>query len=212
MAAARSRLVAELTRIAGGTSALVGLSVVPLLGSRDLEHAAIAINPHGRRRFPMASTAKVPLALTVLRLVDSGALVLDQRLQLGLDDVRPGTGVLAQQLVSGGTAGTPVAHTVEQLLELALNDSDNCATDALLALVGGPEAVQADLERLGLGQETHITRTFLELIRDRCGCAHIPAPASSSSGGGGDGGDAPPLSAVELTALLEGRMEVLPLR
>ena len=102
-----------------------------------------------------------------------------------------------------------MAHTVEELLELALNDSDNCATDALLALVGGPEAVQADLERLGLGQETHITRTFLELIRDRCGCAHIPAPASSSSGGGGD---APPLSAVELTALLEGRMEVLPLR
>ena len=82
MAAARSRLVAELTRIAGSTSALVGLSVVPLLGSRDLEHAAIEINPDGRRRFPMASTAKVPLALTVLRLVDSGALALDQRLQL----------------------------------------------------------------------------------------------------------------------------------
>ena len=179
------RLHAELVRIAGSTRAKVGIAVKtlrnmalsdPFTGPRvDLEivtpeDASTALP---ERRFAMASTFKIPLALSVLQLVDAGRISLEEKVVLDAYDVRPGTGVLTatllEQLKEVSRDQIQAEYSLYQLLEKALNDSDNTATDYLLdRVVGGPSVVFAHMERLGLS-EIRVARSCLEHLRDRCG-------------------------------------------
>ena len=110
----------ELSRIVqAGTSATVGIAVSALTSGAG----ALALPPplglNTTELFPMASTFKVPLACVVLRMVDAGELQLTDMIQLGLRDVRPGTGVLTLKLLENqgspgvvglggvGSGGTP---------------------------------------------------------------------------------------------------------
>eukprot|EP00930_Biecheleria_cincta_P070448 TRINITY_DN58084_c0_g1_i1.p1 TRINITY_DN58084_c0_g1~~TRINITY_DN58084_c0_g1_i1.p1 ORF type:complete len:134 (+),score=15.74 TRINITY_DN58084_c0_g1_i1:90-491(+) len=108
-------------------------------------------------RFPMASTFKVPLSLSLLKQVDAGTINLEEIVTLQLQDVRSGTGVLATHLLSTGAA----KHLVHALLEMAMNDPDNTATDYLLERIGGPAVLQADMQELGLSH-IKIARGCLE--------------------------------------------------
>lgn len=91
---------------------------------------------HGDKRFPMGSVYKFPIALTVLRQVDAGKIDLAKSVTIEPKDFGPGWSPIRDN-----ANGKPVTMTVGALLEAMVVMSDNTASDALLALVGGPSAV-----------------------------------------------------------------------
>jgi beta-lactamase class A len=85
----------------------------------------------------MASTFKVAVAGTVLALADRGAISLDQMVPIAADRMIESEG-LAENFVHPG-----LSVSIHNLLELMLTRSDNTATDYLVDVAGGPQAVTA---------------------------------------------------------------------
>ncbi|XDF35686.1 serine hydrolase [Paracidovorax avenae] len=81
------------------------------------------------RRWYLASSAKLPLAIAVLQEVQQGRLRLDQELRVEERDKIDGSGALVWQPV-----GTQ--HSVETLLRRMLMDSDNTAANLLIRTIG----------------------------------------------------------------------------
>jgi beta-lactamase class A len=113
----------------------------------------------GDTPFPMASTSKIAIAATFLAGVDDGRFSLDasyplmvpvksKKYSTTVAPVRPG------QMMTG-----------RQLIERALIYSDNAATDALLAVVGGPTAVNRWMRSTG-NTGMRIDRDIATLVRD----------------------------------------------
>jgi beta-lactamase class A len=97
----------------------------------------------------MQSVFKLPIAIEVLRQVDKGKIALDHKILLGADDAREGaTGMIA----------VPSQVTVRKLLEAMVLNSDNVACDRLIALVGGPQVVDARIRGFGIkGMNIHLS-------------------------------------------------------
>ena len=128
---------------------LVGLEreLSTLIAGRPGEYGIAALDLHsgssvavnGDVAFPMASTVKVAIAATYLAEVDQGRRSLND-------------------MVAGRTAA--------KLMELMIVRSDNVAADQLLAIIGGPSALQQWLlsrEITGI----RVDRTIAQLLRDR---------------------------------------------
>ncbi|MGD0623736.1 MAG: class A beta-lactamase [Thermodesulfobacteriota bacterium] len=150
------RLEREITRAAKSAGGTVGVSAIHIESGRR-----IALN--SSERFPMASTYKVPIAVQLLTRVDQGEITLDQMIELRPRDLHPGSGTLTNLLNKPG-----VALSVRNLLELMLLLSDNSATDLLLRLAGGPEAVTACIRALNI-EDMEINRPTINLIADCTG-------------------------------------------
>jgi len=150
----------ELSRLAAAAGAVVGVAVEHLETGRK-----VSLNPDVR--FHLASAAKVPIAVHILSMVDQGRLRLDSLIRLDTWDVYPRTyGPISGYLRPGS------ALTVHNLLELMLIISDNNATDILLRLGGGPQAVTERMRALGLS-EIRIDRTSSVAIANWLGRADI---------------------------------------
>jgi beta-lactamase class A len=117
----------------------------------------------GAETFPMASVAKLPMAIRLLRLVDSGAIRLDSVVTLTDADHRPGASILFHRAMrqTGQT-------TVHDLLNAMITASDNTAADYLLRLAGGPPAATATMRSIGLGR-IDVSHYEGELILDWAG-------------------------------------------
>jgi len=100
---------------------------------------------HGNEHFPMQSVFKLPLAVVVLQLVDSGNLSLAQKLSIKREDLSVLYSPLAERF-----SGSEETFTVSDLIEKVVQESDNTACDVLLRLVGGPEHVTTALKRHGI--------------------------------------------------------------
>jgi beta-lactamase class A len=153
---ALQRLDREIARAEKASGGKVGVSAIHLQSGRR-----IAFNASDR--FPMASSYKVPIAVQLLTRVDQGDPALDQMIELKPSDLHPGSGMLTSLLNKPG-----VVLSVRNLLELMLLISDNSATDLLLRLAGGPEAVTARMRALGIGN-MEINRPTVNLIADCTG-------------------------------------------
>jgi beta-lactamase class A len=164
---AADALAAELARIAPTAGGEVGVS------ARHVETGESA-SFHGDQRFPMASVYKLPIAIALLQRVDRGEVTLDQDVVIAPADVRPGHSPLAARAAAGGPA-----VPVRQLLSLAVAESDNTASDRLLALAGGPEAVR---ETLAGARITHVdvSRSEGQAFLDYWGVQNAPPPESWS--------------------------------
>ena len=123
-------------------------------------------------KFPMASSYKIPIAVELLTKVDSGKLSLDQMIELTLDDLHPGSGMLSERFNWPNVKKPGVALSVRSLLELMLLISDNSATDLCLRLAGGPQAVNACMNRWNVNG-IHVDRPTAWLIADFLGL-HFP--------------------------------------
>lgn len=122
----------------------------------------------GSERFPMASTYKVAIAGALLSLVDKEQIRLDHMVSITQTDVDR-TGEVANRLIHPG-----VSLSVANLMELMLTQSNNTATDKLLALAGGPAAVTAWLRANGI-TEIQVDRSVNDLLNDFYG---LPAGSS----------------------------------
>jgi beta-lactamase class A len=147
------RLQGEFARAAKAAGGTLGVSAVHLESGRR-------VGFHSAERFPMASTYKIPIAFQVLHRVDQGSLSLDRMVDLKPGDFHPGSGILTELLSRSG-----VSLSVRNLLELMLVVSDNTASDLLLRLAGGPEAVTARMRGLGI-EDMEIHRPTVNMIAD----------------------------------------------
>nr|AIA12595.1 ClassA_beta_lactamase [uncultured bacterium] len=125
-------------RLAESSGGIVGVSAIHIESGRR-------VSVNGDLRFPMASVYKLPIALRLLQRIDRGELRLDGPITLSTHDFRPGHSPIAEF-----ANNKPVTLPLERLLELMLGESDNSASDKLLALAGGPAAVTARMRALDI--------------------------------------------------------------
>jgi beta-lactamase class A len=150
--------LASLESLAAPAGGPVGFAALDLASGRSL-----GLREH--EPFPMQSVFKLPLAIEVLHHVDAGRLALDRTIALGPADARGGL---------PGTIAVPAKRTVRELLEAMIITSDNVACDKLLALVGGPGAVDARVRALGV-QGIVIRSSELDLNAGRADNTATPA-------------------------------------
>ena len=96
--------------------------------------------------FPMQSVYKLPIAMTVLKLIDGGRARLDQEVNITPDDfVRVG---FYSPIRSNNPNG--VVMQVGEILRRSVSESDGTASDVLLDLAGGPPQVMNYLKSIGV--------------------------------------------------------------
>ena len=121
------------------------------LGGARLGIAALNLDTGRRLRYqseepyPMWSTYKIPIALSVLKRVEAGSERLDRMVTVEPRFFSSGSGILTDFFSHGA-----LALSVRNLLELMIVVSDNTATAILLESVGGGAAVTADLRAAGV--------------------------------------------------------------
>jgi beta-lactamase class A len=129
------------------------------------------LNPHNHP--PMQSMYKLPLALTVLHLADTGKLLPNQRPGESMDVTLDRTvRFLPADIIPGSysplTDRYPKANvdvTLRELIRLAIGQSDNGAEEILIRLVGGPPVVQSYIHSLGIFA-FHLVYSERDLDRD----------------------------------------------
>jgi beta-lactamase class A len=132
-------LAKEIQELARDAEGKIGVSAVMLETGQAVELEA---NEH----YPSQSVYKLPIAMTVLKLVDEGKVSLDQQVVVSPDDfVRWGFHSPIRNLYPQGTV-----LPISELLRASISDSDGTANDVLLKIAGGPANVQAYLDGLGI--------------------------------------------------------------
>lgn len=153
-------LLRRLQALADETGGTVGLHALHLESGR-------ALSLRGTEAFFMASVTKLPLAVHVLREVERGRIALSDTVAITPAQMSPGRSPIRDAHPQGGQV------TVEELLRLAVSESDNTANDALQRLVGGPAAVTRGLEELGI-RGIRVDRPYTRLG------AEVSTPADAS--------------------------------
>jgi beta-lactamase class A len=130
----------EVQQIAALAKGRVGAAAVVL------ETGETIVSLSGQDHFPMQSVYKLPISMAVMKQVDAGEIKLDQKERI------------AKDVYVGRAAHSPIRDkypngtelSVDELIRFALVDSDGTASDILMKLAGGPQAVQAYLTELGI--------------------------------------------------------------
>jgi beta-lactamase class A len=150
LAGIKANAEAEMARIAARSKGVVGVAARHMAG-------ATTLGLNADQFFPMASTVKVPLALSVLAMIDRGAISLSTMIEVQPAEMNP-SGPLGDEFLRPG-----IALSVQNLIEPMITRSDNTATDVLFRLAGGPEAVARDLQAMGI-TEIRPSRSIRDLL------------------------------------------------
>lgn len=145
-------LEAQLASLASAEQGRIGVAALDLATGRT-------VSVLGDQPFPMASTSKIAVVATFLEGVDQGRWKLTDQFPLML----PQPSAKFSTSVAPVRAGTMMS--AQQLIDLAISRSSNPATDALLAVVGGPQMVNAWLRRAGISG-MRMDRDIATLVRD----------------------------------------------
>ena len=97
--------------------------------------------------FPQQSVSKLWVALAVLDAIDRGEAKLTDRVRITRDDLTLFSQPIAARVLAEGS----INPTVAELLEQAVNRSDNTANDSLQRHIGGPQKVRDFIARKKLG-------------------------------------------------------------
>ena len=128
-----------------------------------IEHleSAVRLDVRGEFTYPMASTFKLPLLVTLFHQIDEGKIRLDQMVSLESGDVHIGSGRLDDFDAPG------ISLSIANLAALMMRVSDNSAADELFSRVG-PESVRGRLRDLGI-DGISVDRAAQRLILDSLG-------------------------------------------
>lgn len=126
---------------------------------------------------PMASVAKLAVALCCLQQVDDGRLSLDQTIAIRVHDLYQIDRADERQLLKKKVIYRPLRELIEQMMEV----SDNPSTDIILRHIGGIDAVNAYLEKIG-AIDIHMDRTILQLMCDYSGYHRPRDPYGCTNG------------------------------
>ena len=134
-----TQLQKEVTDIAGELDGKVGVYAVEIESGRSI---ALREKDH----YPMQSVVKLPIAMTVLSMVDQRKLQLGQIVNVATDDM---TSTNQRSPIRDlNPDGTQLS--IEELLKAAVSESDGTAADVLQRIAGGADAVQRHVESLGV--------------------------------------------------------------
>ncbi len=144
----------KITEIAKEARGKVGVAAVVL-------ETGESISLNADQHFPMQSVYKLPIAMAVMDQVRRGELDLDEKIGVTKDDmVRQGQGSpLRDANPNGGE------FTIRELMRLAFVESDGTASDVLIRVAGGANAIQAYLTQIGIS-DMKVLNTEKELGRD----------------------------------------------
>ncbi len=145
-------LEAQIAALAAPAQGRIGVAALDLSTGRN-------VSVLGNQPFPLASTSKVAIAATFLAGVDQGKFRLTDQFPL-LVPVRS-----ARFSSEAAPVRASTMMSAQGLIELAITRSDNPAADALLAAVGGPQAVNRWLREAGLSG-MRMDRDIATLVRD----------------------------------------------
>jgi beta-lactamase class A len=101
---------------------------------------------NGKARLVMHSVMKFPIALTVLHLVDTGKLKLDQMIHIKKRELDKKTYSPLRDKYPKGD----IDMSISDLLGYMVSLSDNNACDILLKVIDGPKTVQNYMLQLGI--------------------------------------------------------------
>jgi beta-lactamase class A len=131
----------QIEQIAAVDKGRVGMSATVL-------ETGQTVSLNSTEHFPMQSVYKLPIGMTVLQQIDAGKIKLEQKVLVEKDDfVRQG---MRSPIRDENPNGAEI--TVKELLRFAVSESDGTASDALLELVGGSEAVGKYLNELKVNE------------------------------------------------------------
>ena len=135
----------KIEQIVSNKNAVVGVSIIGNNGKDT-------ISLNGERHFPMQSVFKFHIALAVLSEIDKGKLSLDQKIEIGKDDLLPKDfwSPLRDENPTGGS------FTIERLIQYSVSHSDNTACDILIKLIGTPKTVEEYIKKNNI-QDIQIT-------------------------------------------------------
>jgi beta-lactamase class A len=135
-AAPLQRLQASIERTTKSVNAEWGIYVKSLETGEE-----IAIDAD--RQMETMSTIKIPLMIECFEQIKAGKFKLSDKYTFAQADSQPGTGTI-QRLDPGAVM------TVKDLITMMIIVSDNTATEVLYRMVGGPAAVNARMQAMGL--------------------------------------------------------------
>ncbi|MBV1917637.1 MAG: class A beta-lactamase-related serine hydrolase [Sphingomonadaceae bacterium] len=143
---------ARIAALANAARGRIGVAAIDLSTNRSVEVL-------GNQLFPMASTSKIAIAATFLDGVEKNRWSLTSEFPL----------MIPVRSTPHSSSVAPVRRgkymPAIDLIELMITRSNNAATDALLAVVGGPKAVNEWVERAGIS-DFRIDRDIATLVRD----------------------------------------------
>ena len=148
------RLRAAVTETAEKSTGEMGVAIEHL-------ESGLRLEVRGDVAYPMASTFKLPLLVTLFHQVDEGKVRLDEMVSLESGDLHIGSGRLDDFLAPG------ISLSIANLAALMMRVSDNSAADELLSRVG-PENIRERLRALGI-DGISVDRTGQRLILDSLG-------------------------------------------
>lgn len=102
---------------------------------------------NGDQRFSLQSVVKAVLGAAVLNANNDASLAPNHSVTLTQQDMSVYRHPLAELITQHNGIYTT---TISDLITRAINDSDNAACDKLMALIGGPQAVQRFLSKKGI--------------------------------------------------------------
>ena len=143
-----AKLMDRLRQIDQRFDGVMGIAIIDLATGRTM-----SIN--GDMVTAQASLIKVPVLAAAWQKIESGALALDRKVELTGKDKAGGSGTLDARL-----GPQPLEVTVEELLTLMIRDSDNTATNKIIALVG-MDSVNQLMSQLGL-RYTRLRRVMMD--------------------------------------------------
>tara|TARA_B100000686_G_scaffold326620_1_gene384641 strand:+ start:363 stop:1304 length:942 start_codon:yes stop_codon:yes gene_type:complete len=147
------RLADEVERICAVSGAVIGFGFLHM-------ESGIRLIVNEEVPFPMASTYKIAIAARLLKRIDEKSLSLDELVEILQDDLSPGGGIIKAHISFPG-----LILSIHNLISLAMTISDNTASDKILELAGGPDAVNDFLMQVGC-RDMRIDRSTKKMITD----------------------------------------------
>jgi beta-lactamase class A len=129
----------QIEQIIKPVKGIVGVSILGL-ENRD------TLTVNGKVPLVLHSVMKFPIALTVLHLVDSGVMRLDQAIHITKRDLPKNTNSPLRDKYPQGDVDVPVSELLSDMVSL----SDNNACDILLKQINGPKTAQDYMLHLGI--------------------------------------------------------------
>ncbi len=151
--------IAELDRSFDGA---IGVAALDLTTGRTFAY-------HGQTVFAQASSIKIPILMRAFQAASEGRFSLDDQLTLAAKDTVGGSGQLQRLLESG-----PVTLSIRDLLTAMMRDSDNVATNRIIALVG-METVNRMLDEFGL-LNTRLRRIMIDSAAAQRNLENVSTP------------------------------------
>lgn len=149
----KDELARKINLIEKKSNTIMGITAIHIEKNMTISH-------NSNKRFFMASTIKVPIAIAFLNRVDKKKDSLNRQIKLNYHYSVPGSGSLYHLFEKKN-----ISMSMQQILKHMLIHSDNSASDTVLLAAKGPESVTKQMTALGF-KNINVNRSILEMFMD----------------------------------------------